>query len=100
MSMFEELFATCRRTGTHVYLSSEGRLLDTIPDLVECIVSIHDLQMRANSSKGSRGPTRGGYASTLDLDREILPSAPPRIYMREHREIRDAVERLYPRRAA
>jgi uroporphyrinogen decarboxylase len=47
--MWKKLFTRCREAGTHVYLSSEGRLLDIVDDMIECGVSIQDVEMASQS---------------------------------------------------
>ncbi len=75
--MFKKLFTTCRRSGTHVYLSSDGRLLDIVEDLVECGVSVHDPQFRANTLEGIAGCYRGNMCVDLDLDRQMFAFCSP-----------------------
>ena len=47
--MWKKLFTRCREAGTHVYLSSEGRLLDIVDDMIECGVSLQDVEMASQS---------------------------------------------------
>lgn len=75
--MFRALFQTCRRAGTHVYLSSDGYLLDIVDDLVECGVSVHDPQERANTLAGIAEHYTGKLCVDLDLDRQGLPFESP-----------------------
>ena len=90
--MFKELFTTCRQAGVHVYLSSDGHLLEIVDDLVECGVSVHDPQFRANTLEGIERCYKGKICIDLDLDRQMFPFCTPQ-------EIRDQVEegieRLY-----
>jgi hypothetical protein len=89
--MFKKLFATCREAGTHVYLSSDGQLLDIVDDLVECGVSVHDPQIRANTLDGIARTYKGKMCVDLDLDRQMFQFCKPDD-IRE--QIREAVERL------
>ena len=75
--MFQELFQTCRRAGTHVYLSSDGRLLEIVDDLIECGVSVHDPQVRANTLDGIARAYRGKLCANVDLDRQMFPFCTP-----------------------
>ena len=75
--MFMELFQTCRKGGAHVYLSSDGYLLDIVDDLIECGVSIHDPQARANTIEGIAKHYKGKMCIDLDLDRQMYPFATP-----------------------
>jgi uroporphyrinogen decarboxylase len=71
--LFKHLFQTCRQAGTHVSLSSDGRLLDIVDDLVECGVSVHDPQLRANTLDGIARAYKGKLCANLDLDRQSFP---------------------------
>ncbi|MCE5258504.1 MAG: hypothetical protein LLG44_05510 [Chloroflexi bacterium] len=75
--MFTTLFQTCRQAGVHVSLSSDGRLLDIVDDLLECGVSVHDPQLRANSLEGIKQAYRGRLCINLDLDRQGFPFMTP-----------------------
>jgi len=90
--MFKKLFTTCRNAGTHVYLSSDGRLLDIVDDLIECGVSIHDPQLRANTLEGIAKAYKGKMCIDLDLDRQSFPLCTPACL---RRQIKEAVEKLY-----
>jgi hypothetical protein len=75
--MFKELFQTCRRAGTHVSLSSDGCLLEIVDDLIECGVSVHDPQVRANTIDGIARAYKGRLCATVDLDRQMFPFCTP-----------------------
>ena len=79
--MFKKLFTRCRNAGVHVYLSSDGRLLDIVDDLVECGVSVHDPQLRANTLDGIARTYGGKLCVDLDLDSRHSHSAAPRIFV-------------------
>ncbi len=57
--LFTRVFQMCRRAGVHVYLSSDGRLVDIVEDLVECGVTVHDPQFRANGLDGIKKGLQG-----------------------------------------
>jgi len=40
--MFKKLFEPAVKKDKHVYLSSDGHLLEIVDDLIECGVSLHD----------------------------------------------------------
>ncbi len=84
---FQRLFQTCRKAGVHVYLSSDGNLLEIVDDLVECGVSVHDPQLRANTIKGIARVYKGKLCADVDLDRQSFPFAKPR-------ELRDQVKEV------
>ncbi|MGQ9631591.1 MAG: uroporphyrinogen decarboxylase family protein [bacterium] len=89
--MFKELFTTCRKAGVHVSLSSDGRLLEIVDDLVECGVSMHDPQLRANTLEGIAKAYKGKMCINLDLDRQMFPFCKPGD-IRE--QVKDVVETL------
>ncbi|MHA1697528.1 MAG: uroporphyrinogen decarboxylase family protein, partial [Promethearchaeota archaeon] len=89
--MFKNLFRTCRKAGVHVYLSSDGYLLDIVDDLVECGVSVHDPQLRANTLMGIEKRYKGKMCIDLDLDRQSFPFATPDEL---RKQIKDSVETL------
>jgi len=90
--LYERIFMTCRNAGTHVYLSSDGRLLDIVDDLIQCGVSVHDPQIRANTLEGIAKAYKGKMCIDLDLDRQMFPFCKPADVKRQ---IREAVEKLY-----
>ncbi len=75
--MFSEIFHTCRDAGVHVLLSSDGRLLDIVDDLIECGVSCHDPQFRANTLTGIKKHYKGKLCADVDLDRQMFPFCHP-----------------------
>jgi len=75
--MFKEIFSHIRKTGTHVYLSSDGRLVEIVDDLIECGVSMHDPQYRANTLEGIKNAYKGKLCIKLDLDRQMFPFCTP-----------------------
>ncbi len=75
--MFMKIFRTCRDAGTHVALSSDGRLLEIVDDLIECGVLIHDPQLRANTLEGIIQAYKGKMCVNLDLDRQMFPFCQP-----------------------
>lgn len=75
--MFTEIFQMCRRAGTHVSLSSDGCLLEIVDDLIECGVSVHDPQVRANTINGIAQAYKGRLCAHVDLDRQMFPFCTP-----------------------
>ena len=82
---FTTLFQACRSSGVHVYLSSDGCLLEIVDDLIDCGVSVHDPQLRANSLPGIVKAYRGKLCAMVDLDRQSFPFLTPQ-------EIREQVK--------
>ncbi|MEW6750651.1 MAG: hypothetical protein AB1505_06705 [Candidatus Latescibacterota bacterium] len=75
--VFHDLFTTCRQAGVHVALSSDGCLLEIVDDLIECGVSVHDPQLRANTLEGIERAYKGRLCINLDLDRQGFPFYTP-----------------------
>jgi hypothetical protein len=89
--LFKELFTMCRRAGAHVYLSSDGCLLSIVDDLIECGVSAHDPQFRANTLEGIERAYKGRLCANVDLDRQMYAFCTPSD-IRE--QVREVVERM------
>ena len=89
--MFMRLFQTCRRAGVHVYLSSDGRLLEIVDDLVECGVSVHDPQLRANTLEGIVRAYKGKLCADVDLDRQGFPFMTPTELRAQIKQVVDAM---------
>jgi uroporphyrinogen decarboxylase len=75
--MFMTLFRTCRDAGAHVCLSSDGYVLEIVDDLIECGISMHDPQIRANTLEGIVRAYKGKVCVTVDLDRQGFPFDSP-----------------------
>jgi len=89
---FAELFGMVRSGGAHVYLSSDGRLLDIVDDLIEIGVSAHDPQLRANTLDGIVQKYRGRLCANVDLDRQMFAFCTPEDI---RAQVREVVERMY-----
>ena len=60
-----------------MHLSSDGKLLEIVDDLVECGVSVHDPQLRANGLDGIVRRYRGKLCAQVDLDRQAFALSAP-----------------------
>ena len=89
--MFTTLFQTCRQAGAHVCLSSDGHVLEIVDDLIECGISMHDPQLRANTLEGIRRAYKGKVCCTVDLDRQGFPFDSPAHIRDEIREVVDVM---------
>jgi len=89
---YKKMFGYCRERGVGVYFHSDGHILEIIPDLIECGVTIINPQFRANTLEGLEKVAKGRVCIDLDLDRQLFPFAKPE-QIRAH--ILEAVERLY-----
>jgi uroporphyrinogen decarboxylase len=78
---YKALFRTCRDAGARVSYSSDGNLLMIVDDLIECGVSLHDPQFRANTLEGIVKAYKGKMCAMVDLDQQgILPfGTPPQV---------------------
>ncbi|NIA12947.1 MAG: hypothetical protein GWP08_02615 [Nitrospiraceae bacterium] len=89
--LFKELFTKCRDAGVHAYLSSDGCLLDIVDDLIECGVSVHDPQLRANTLDGIERAYKGKLCANVDLDRQMFAFCTPDDIWNQVKEV---VERM------
>lgn len=90
---YKKMFMACRRAGTHVYYSSDGNLLEIIDDLVECGVSIHDPQIRANTLEEIARTYKGKkICAKVDLDEQMFAFCKPTDI---RGQIKEVAEKLY-----
>jgi uroporphyrinogen decarboxylase len=90
--VFKKLFKKCRNAGVHVRFSADGVLLSIIDDLIECGISMHDPQLRANGLENIVRMYKGKICIDLDLDRQMFPTcSPDDIYD----QVKECVEALY-----
>lgn len=90
--MFAALFLPIREAGTHVNLSSDGRLVEIVDDLIECGVSVHDPQLRANTIEGIEKAYKGRLCANVDLDRQMWAFCSASDI---DAQVREVVHRLY-----
>lgn len=90
--MFKALFQPIRQAGAHVYLSSDGRLTEIVDDLIECGVSVHDPQLRANTLEGIEKHYKGRLCANVDLDRQMWAFCTPDDI---DAQVKEVVDRLY-----
>jgi len=89
--MFMRLFQRCRQEGARVLLSSDGRLLEVVDDLIECGVSVHDPQLRANTLDGIVRAYKGKMFAMVDLDRQGFPFMSPQEIRQQVKEVVEAM---------
>lgn len=90
--LFEPLFRKIRKAGSIVLLSSDGRILEIIDDLVEYGLQIHDPQLRANGLADIKKTYKGKLCINLDLDRQSFPFLSP---SRLRDQVKSAVDALF-----
>ena len=89
---YAELFGMCRRAGAHVYLHSDGYIVDIMPDLLECGVTMLNPQDLCNGVETIRRELKGKVCIDLDIDRQtVVPRGTP-AQVEDH--IRRCVEAL------
>jgi hypothetical protein len=71
------MFRRCRDAGVHVWYSSDGNILPLVDDLIECGVSVHDPQVRANTIERIGEVYSGRLCAMVDIDEQMLPSCAP-----------------------
>ncbi|MBI2941854.1 MAG: hypothetical protein HYY04_15595 [Chloroflexi bacterium] len=74
---YAAIVGPCRDRGIPFFLHSDGHILEIIPDLVECGVTVINPQVRANGLEGIRRVARGTVCVDLDLDRQMFPFGTP-----------------------
>lgn len=84
---YKEMFTACRKAGSHVWYSSDGRLVKLVDDLIECGVTLHDPQVRANSLEGIARAYKGRLCALVDIDEQMLPFCTPEDIRRQVREV-------------
>ena len=88
---YAEMYGACRAAGAHVYMHSDGHILEIIEDLIECGVTVLNPQIRANTLDGLVAVCKGNVCVNLDLDRQLFPFATPEEI---HAHVGEAVMRL------
>ena len=84
---YSRMFQACRDAGCHVWYSSDGNIMEAVPDLVECGASVHDPQVRANTIEGIRRAYKGTLCALVDLDEQMLPVCAPQDIKDQMRQI-------------
>ena len=85
--MFARVGEACRRAGVHMGLSSDGHVLEIVEDFVECGVSFHDPQFRANTLEGIARAYKGRLCAKVDLDRQMFRFCTPQDIHRQVEEV-------------
>ena len=66
------MFKPCREAGVHVYLHSDGHILEIAEDLVKAGVSMLNLQDTVNGIENIGRKLKGEVCIDLDVDRQYL----------------------------
>jgi uroporphyrinogen decarboxylase len=71
---YKKLMNPCRGAGTHVYLHSDGYIMELVDDLIECGVTILNPQDLCNGIDNIAEKIKGRVCISLDVDRQkIVP---------------------------
>ena len=89
---FTRIYAPLKEKGCLVYMHTDGRIIDIMPDIVECGVDIINPQFRANGLNDLVRVCKGKIPIELDLDRQMFPFATPDEI---HNHVQECVEALY-----
>ncbi|MDR0475375.1 MAG: uroporphyrinogen decarboxylase family protein [Treponema sp.] len=89
---YSALYKPCLDAGKLVYMHTDGRIWEIMPDLAECGVAIINPQFRANGLEKLVSVCKGKIPINLDLDRQMFPFASPG-ELRDH--VMECVEALY-----
>ncbi|MEA4890527.1 MAG: uroporphyrinogen decarboxylase family protein [Clostridiaceae bacterium] len=89
---YRKMYQMVRDAGKLVYMHSDGRIIDIMPDLQECGVNMINPQFRANGLDDLARVCRGKIPINLDLDRQLFPFATPS-QLDDH--VRACVEALF-----
>ncbi|MHC4442974.1 MAG: uroporphyrinogen decarboxylase family protein [Planctomycetota bacterium] len=74
---YSQIFTPFRESGHYVYLHSDGHILEIIPDLIECGISVINPQVGANGLENLAEVCNGKVCVDLDLDRQMFPFCRP-----------------------
>jgi uroporphyrinogen decarboxylase len=74
---YKEMFSTCRRAGSHVWYSSDGRMLEIVDELIECGVTLHDPQLGPNPLEDIARVYKGRLCAMVDIDEQVFPFFTP-----------------------
>lgn len=93
---YKRIFTPLREAGIHVYLHSDGHIIEVAGMLIDSGVSVLNLQDRVNGLEAIAETCKGRVCVDLDIDRQkLLPFQSP-VEVRSH--LKNAVEKLASRR--
>jgi len=89
---YKKMYSIARAGGKLVYMHTDGKILDIMPDLMECGVNMINPQFRANGLENLARVCKGKIPINLDLDRQSFPFATP---SQLDNHVRECIETLY-----
>lgn len=69
---YKRIFSYCRSNGVYISLHTDGYIVDIIPDLIDCEVSILNPQDLVNGLDNIHGLAKGKVFIRLDIDRQKI----------------------------
>ena len=69
---YKRLMGPCREAGSHVYLHSDGYILDIVDDILECGVTIINPQDLLHGISNLAAELKGRVCISLDVDRQSI----------------------------
>lgn len=74
---FTQIYEPFREAGHHIYMHTDGHIIEIIPDLIDAGVEIVNPQIRANGLDRLVDVCKGKICVDLDLDRQMFPFCRP-----------------------
>lgn len=74
---FKSIYDVCKANGRFVFMHTDGRIFEIIPDLQEAGVDMVNPQFRPNGLENLVRVCKGRVPICLDLDRQMFPFASP-----------------------
>ena len=75
---YKKIFGYVRSHGAHVYLHTDGHVMEVVDQLIESGVSVLNIQDRVNGIKNIKKKCKGRVCIDLDIDRQhLLPFGTP-----------------------
>jgi hypothetical protein len=75
---YSRIYRPVRDAGQYVYMHTDGHILEIIPDLVDCGVSVLNPQVGANGLENLARVCKGNVCVDLDLNRQMFPFWKPK----------------------
>jgi len=75
---FAKIYGPIRKRGSYIHMHTDGHIVEIIPDLIDCGVSVVNPQIRANGLDNLVRVCKGKICVNLDLDRQLFPFCSPR----------------------
>jgi len=76
---YKKIFSLVRSYGAHVYLHTDGHVIEVVDQLIEAGVSVLNIQDKVNGIENIKRKCKGRVCVDLDIDRQrLLPFGTPR----------------------